>query len=150
MIQHHTEFFSVERKKLIWVFISVCLFVICLSGASSFNNSFTNKQRKILTAKHLVHSQGRSCSIYGCEKGHQKYFLSGTALCVVTYHFTNFSYLCVTIASVIGVGGTFGPTVPQYTSYSATLGFVRRKEIKNNIAVQTLSGETSPLCCIES
>jgi len=43
MIQHHTEFFPVERKKLICVFISACLFVMCLSGVSSFNNSFINK-----------------------------------------------------------------------------------------------------------
>jgi hypothetical protein len=83
-----------------------------LSGESSFYNSFINKGRIILTGKHLVHSQGRSCSIYGCAKGHQTYFLSGTSLCVVTHHFTNVAYLCVNISSVTGVGGTFGPTVP--------------------------------------
>jgi hypothetical protein len=59
MIQHHNEFLPVERKKLIWVFISACLIVICFSGLSSFNNSFVNKERIILTAEHLVHSLGR-------------------------------------------------------------------------------------------
>jgi hypothetical protein len=109
MIQHHTEFLSLERKKLIWVFVSAFIIVICFSGLSSFNNSFINKGRIILTAKHLVHFLGRY-SIYGCEKGHQTYFSSCTSVCVVTHHFTNFSYLCITISSVTGFGSTFGPT----------------------------------------
>jgi len=57
MTQQVAEFFPVERKKLIWVFISACLFVIYLSGVSSFNNSFINKERIILTAQHMVHSR---------------------------------------------------------------------------------------------
>lgn len=115
MIQHHTEFFPVERKKLIWIFINACLIIRCFSDVSSFNNTFINKGRIILTAKHLVHSHSRSCSIYGCEKRHQTYFSSGTSVFVVSLHFRNFSYLCVTISSVTGVGGIFGPTVSEDT-----------------------------------
>jgi hypothetical protein len=116
---HSAEFLPVERKKLIRVFISACVIVICFSGLSSFNNSFINKGRIILTAKHLVHFLGRY-GIYECEKGHQTYFSSCTSVCVVTHHFTNFSYLCITISSVTGFGSTFGPTVPGDISYSTT------------------------------
>jgi hypothetical protein len=142
MTQHHTEFFPVERKKLVGMCISTCLVIILFSGVCSFNNSLINKERIILASEHLVQSQGGSCGFYGWEKGHfDIFFVRYFSVCAVTHYFMNVSYLRVTISSVTGVGGTFGPIVPEDPSYSTTLAFVRWKEIKNYIDLLHVSSD---------